>query len=377
VAIRGKRAGLEHDEFFMHQALALAAPMLGRTSPNPAVGCVIVQGERIVGRGATAEGGRPHAEALALKQAGRRARGGAAYVSFEPCSHHGQTPPCARALIEAGVAGVIVGCRDPYPLVRGRGIAMLRRAGIRTTLGVLEDECTQLNEGFITRMRLGRPFAILKLATTLDGRIATPDGDARWISSAGSRELVHRWRGECDAVMVGAGTIIADNPRLTCRIAGGRDPARVIVDGRLQTDPRATIFHQRSAAPTIVATRAENVARATRRYGKTVEIIALPHTAEGLDLATLMRELARRGWSKVLIEGGARLAGSALRARTVDRIAFFVAPKILGCGVSAIEGLRVATMRHALQLTALSARRIGADLLIEGAPVSRDSVPRR
>jgi diaminohydroxyphosphoribosylaminopyrimidine deaminase/5-amino-6-(5-phosphoribosylamino)uracil reductase len=373
---RRPAANRERDEFFMRQALRLAAPMLGRTSPNPAVGCVIVQGDRIVGRGVTAAGGRPHAETRALDQAGRHARGAAVYVSLEPCAHQGQTPPCARALIEAGVASVIVGCRDPFPRVRGRGLAMMRSAGIRTTLGVLEGECLRLNEGFITRVRLGRPFAILKLATTLDGRIAAPGGDSRWISSAASRELVHRWRSECDAVIVGAGTVIADNPRLTCRVAGGRDPARVILDARLRCDPRATIFRQRSAAPTIVVTRTENLARATRRYGQSVEIIGAPQTSDGLDLAVLMRELARRGWSKILIEGGARVAGAALRAGVIDRIAFFVAPKILGGGLSAIEGLAPATMLNALRLTGLSARQVGTEWLLEATPASGARQPR-
>jgi diaminohydroxyphosphoribosylaminopyrimidine deaminase/5-amino-6-(5-phosphoribosylamino)uracil reductase len=373
---RRPAASGERDEFFMREALRLATPMLGRTSPNPAVGCVIVQGDRIVGRGVTAAGGRPHAETRALAQAGRHARGAAVYVSFEPCAHQGETPPCARALIEAGVATVIVGCRDPFPRVRGRGLAMMHRAGIRTTLGVLEGECLQLNEGFITRVRLGRPFAILKLATTLDGRIAAPSGDSRWISSGASRELVHRWRSECDAVMVGAGTVIADNPRLTCRIAGGRDPARVILDAQLRCDPRATIFRQRSAAPTIVVTRTENLARATRRYGQSVEIIGAPQTTDGLDLAALMRELARRGWSKILIEGGARVAGAALRAGVIDRIAFFVAPKILGGGLSAVEGLAPATMRNALRLTGFSARQVGTEWLLEATPASGARLPR-
>ena len=355
----------------MRAALALAAPMLGRTSPNPAVGCVIVDGDRIVGRGATAESGRPHAETQALAQVGKGARRATVYVTFEPCAHHGQTPPCARALIEAGVRRVVIGCGDPYPLVRGRGIAMLRRAGIQTTLGVLEDECIRLNEGFITRVKLGRPFVILKLAMTLDGRIATSNGDSRWISSAESRGLVHRWRRECDAVMIGAGTVIADNPRLTCRIEGGRDPARIIVDPRLRVDPGARIFHQRSKAPTLVVTRAADTARAARRFGNKIEIIAAPHTDQGLDLAALMRGFADRGWSKILLEGGAHLAGTALRAGVVDRIAFFVSPKILGGGLSAIEGLAPATMRDALQLTALSARPVGVDWLLEGAPISR------
>src|SRR5579863_9431468 len=242
----------------MRAALAMAAPMLGRTAPNPAVGCVIVQGDRIVGQGAPAPGRRPPGETQAIADAGPRARGATAFISLEPCAHQGQTPPCARALVEAGVARVVVGCRDPYPAVRGRGIAILRAAGIAVTEGVLEDECRRINEGFFARVTRGRPFVTLKLATSLDGRIAAAGGDSRWISSPESRALVHRWRREADAVMVGAATVIADNPRLTCRLEGGRDPARVIIDGRLRVPATLKIFRQRSSAPTIVVTTTAN-----------------------------------------------------------------------------------------------------------------------
>src|SRR5690242_16684628 len=258
----------------MRKALSLARRMLGRTSPNPAVGCVIVRGARIVGQGATAEGGRPHAEAVALARAGARARGATAYVSFEPCAHRGRTPPCSRALAEAGVRRVVVGCVDPYPPVRGRGLAILRAAGVAVVAGVLEDECRRLNQGFITRVTRGRPFATLKLATSLDGRIAAGSGDSRWISSAAARALVHRWRAEADAVMVGAGTVLADNPRLTCRVAGGRDPVRVIIDGRLRCPPRAQVFVEGSTAPALLVTTTANAIQARRHYGSArVEVI--------------------------------------------------------------------------------------------------------
>ena len=255
----------------MRKALALARRMLGRTSPNPAVGCVIVRGGQrggqIVGQGATAAGGRPHAEAVALARAGAQARGATAYVTFEPCAHQGRTPPCARALVEAGVRRVVVGSIDPYPPVRGRGVAILRAAGVEVVSGVLEDECRRLNLGFITRVTRGRPFVTLKLALSLDGRIAAASGDSQWISSPASRALVHRWRNEADAVMVGAGTVATDNPRLTCRIAGGRDPTRVVIDGRLRCSPLARVFVERSAAPALLVTTSANAARARRRYG--------------------------------------------------------------------------------------------------------------
>jgi len=353
----------------MRRALALARRVLGRTSPNPAVGCVIVRGARIVGQGATAVGGRPHAEAVALAWAGAKARGATAYVSFEPCAHQGRTAPCARALVDAGVRRVVIGCIDPYPPVRGRGVAILRAEGIEVVSGVLEDECRRLNQGFITRVTRGRPLATLKLALSLDGRIAAASGDSQWISSAVARALVHRWRSEADAVMVGAGTVLADNPRLTCRVAGGRDPVRIIVDGRLRCPPRARVFVERSTAPALLVTNIANVARARRRYdGARVEVIGCParrgERGGELDLRALMRDLGRRGWCNVLIEGGAHLAGSALDAGIVDRVAFFVAPIVIGAGTPAVEGLGFARVRDAIALGALSVRRLGGDLLM-------------
>jgi len=367
---------------FMRKALALARRMLGRTSPNPAVGCVIVRGGRIVGQGATAAGGRPHAEAVALARAGARARGATAYVSLEPCAHQGRTAPCAHALVDAGIRRVVAGCVDPYPPVRGRGVAILRAAGVEVTSGVLEDECRRLNAGFITRVTRGRPFATLKLALSLDGRIAAASGDSQWISSPASRALVHRWRREADAVMVGAGTVIADNPRLTCRMAGGRDPVRVIVDGRLRCSPRARVFVERSVAPALLVTTAANVARARRRYGGArVEVIGCPprgaERGSEIDLRALMRELGRRGWCNVLVEGGARLAGSALAAGVVDRVAFFVAPIVIGAGTPAVEGLGFARVRDAIALDDLKVRRLGGDLLMEADVATRRRAPAR
>ncbi|HVN63637.1 MAG TPA: bifunctional diaminohydroxyphosphoribosylaminopyrimidine deaminase/5-amino-6-(5-phosphoribosylamino)uracil reductase RibD, partial [Candidatus Binataceae bacterium] len=279
-------AAFEVDRRFMRAALALARRVVGVTTPNPAVGCVIVRGGRIIARGATAPGGRPHAEAIALASAGARARGATAYVSFEPCAHYGQTPPCARALAEAGVARVVIGCVDPYPRVRGRGIAILKRAGIQVTAAVMEDQARRLNEGFITRVKMGRPMAILKLAMSLDGKIAAAGGDSKWISSAKSRDMVHRWRSECDAAIVGAGTVIADNPRLTARIARGRDPIRVVVDGRLRSPATSQVFRIRSAAPTILVTTRANLRRARRQYERPgVEVIGIAARSGEIDLA--------------------------------------------------------------------------------------------
>ncbi len=350
----------------------LAESMLGLTSPNPTVGCVIVRAGKVVGRGVTSAGGRPHGEANALALAGSRARGATAYVSLEPCAHHGQTPPCADALVAAGVARVVVGCGDPDPRVKGRGIAILKRAGISVTADVLRDEAEKINEGFFTRIKLGRPMGILKLAMSLDGRIAAEGGDSQWISSEESRAVVHRWRRECDAVMVGAGTVLSDNPRLTCRIEGGRDPVRVVVDANLRTPANARVYRQRSTAPAIIVTTSENLVLAKQKYERRgVEAIAIADSGGKIALDQMMQEFGNRGWARVLIEGGSRLAASALKANIVDRIAFFVAPKIVGGGLPAIDGLHFKKVRDAIQLSELSARPVGVDWLFEGKVVVR------
>jgi diaminohydroxyphosphoribosylaminopyrimidine deaminase / 5-amino-6-(5-phosphoribosylamino)uracil reductase len=380
---RGPHAGIAidpRDEGFMREALALAEAVLGLTTPNPAVGCVIVRDGRVVGRGVTASGGRPHGETRALAEAGERARGATAYVSLEPCAHQGETPACARALIAAGLAKVVAGCLDPYPAVRGRGIALLKQAGIEVTVGVLESECRRLNQGFFTRVARGRPMAILKLAATLDGRIAAASGDSRWISSEESRALVHRWRREADAVMVGAGTVIADDPRLTCRMEGGRDPARVIIDSRLKVSPEAKVFRQKSGAPSILVTSEANFAKAQRRFrGSATELIGARAEHGAIPLDGLMREFGKRGWCRVLIEGGAHLAGAALAAGIVDRVAMFIAPRILGSGLSAVEGLTAVSIKHSLKLEHMTVRASGGDWLIEAdvAPRARRTTKSR
>jgi diaminohydroxyphosphoribosylaminopyrimidine deaminase/5-amino-6-(5-phosphoribosylamino)uracil reductase len=360
------RPDLERDSRLMEEAVALAESALGFTSPNPAVGCVIVSGGKIIARGVTATGGRPHAEAVALATAGMRARGATAYVSLEPCAHFGQTPPCANALVEAGIKRVVIGCGDPFPKVRGKGIAILKKAGIAVTLGVMEDECRRINEGFFTRVEKGRPMVTLKLAMTLDGRIATASGDSQWISGEESRALVHRWRRYNDAVMVGAGTVIADNPRLTCRDEGGRDPYRVIIDSKLRCGHRSRVFTERSNASTILVTTAAKYRLVQERYGSNhTEVLAAKTSGNEIALGPLLDEFGQRGWNRVMLEGGAHLAASALRQNVVDRVALFVAPRILGGGLSAIAGLGILKMKDSIGLDDLEVWQIGDDLLIE------------
>jgi diaminohydroxyphosphoribosylaminopyrimidine deaminase/5-amino-6-(5-phosphoribosylamino)uracil reductase len=360
------RPDLERDSRLMEEAIALAESALGFTSPNPAVGCVIVAGGKIIARGATATGGRPHAEAIALAKAGARARGATAYVSLEPCAHFGNTPPCAHALVDAGIKRVVIGCGDPFPMVRGKGIAILRKAAVAVTLGVLEDECRLINEGFFIRVEKGRPMVTLKLAMTLDGRIAAASGDSRWISGEESRALVHRWRRYSDAVMIGAGTVIADNPHLTCRDEGGRDPYRVILDAKLRCDPGSRVFTERSNASTILVTTPAKYRLAHARYGSDkTEVLAMKTVGNEIALAPLLAEFGQRGWNRVMIEGGAHLSASALRQKVVDRIALFVAPKILGGGLSAIESLGFLKVKDSISLDDLEVWQIGKDLIIE------------
>jgi diaminohydroxyphosphoribosylaminopyrimidine deaminase/5-amino-6-(5-phosphoribosylamino)uracil reductase len=286
-------------ENFMRLALAEAERGRGRTHPNPAVGAVVVRGGRVIGRGHHQAAGLPHAEVNALEAAGERARGAEVYVTLEPCNHQGRTPPCTQALIAAGVRRVSFGSRDPNPLVRGGGAQALRRAGIEVEAGVLAEECDAANEPWFKFITTGLPWVVLKAAITLDGKLATRSGDSRWISSEESRRLVHRWRNELDAVLVGAGTVRADDPQLTVRgIARGRDPIRIV----LGDAPRG--------------------ARIFREPGETL-------IEEG-SIRSVLRRLARRGITSVLVEGGAGVHGQFLRARLWDELRLFVAPKVFG-----------------------------------------------
>jgi len=318
----------------MRAALALARRGLGRVWPNPAVGCVLVQGGHVVGRGWTQPGGRPHAETEATARAGALARGATAYVSLEPCAHWGGTPPCAEALIGAGIARAVVAIEDPDPRVSGGGVAKLRAAGIPVALGVLAVEAEELNAGFLLRMRAGRPLVTLKLATSLDGRIAAAGGDSRWVTGEAARRRGHLLRAGHDAVLIGSGTALADDPLLTCRLPGlaDRSPVRVVLDGRLRLPPAARLAAGARELPTWVVTRAD--ADPARRRALTdcgveiVEVAADP--AGGLSLPAALQALGHRGLTRVLVEGGSRLTAALLLAGLVDRVAWFRAPSVLG-----------------------------------------------
>jgi len=351
----------------MRLALEEAARGLGRTAPNPAVGAVLVRAGRVVGRGHHARAGGPHAEIVALGRAGARARGADLYTTLEPCDHEGRTPPCTRALVAAGVRRVFVGSRDPNPLVNGKGTARLRRAGIEVVAGPLQEACDALNAPWFRFIASGRPFVTLKLATTLDGRIATAAGDSRWVSGPEGRAWVHRLRDRVDAVLVGRGTARADDPRLTCRLpgGGGHDPLRVVLDSGLRLPPTLRLFRQRSAARTLVL----HAARRVRLLGPRVDLERCARGPGGLDLEAVLAALAGRGVVHLLVEGGAAVAASFLAAGLVDRLALVLAPRVLGGGLSWSGATGPARMSGALRLRDLTVEWLGADLLVQGTPV--------
>jgi diaminohydroxyphosphoribosylaminopyrimidine deaminase / 5-amino-6-(5-phosphoribosylamino)uracil reductase len=356
------------DVRWMRTALALARRGLGAVWPNPAVGCVIINEGRAVGRGWTQPGGRPHAETEALCRAGQAARGATAYVSLEPCCHWGRTRPCADALIEAGVRRIVVAVEDPDPRVAGNGIARLRAAGIAVDAGLGAQEATEINAGFLTRLALGRPLVTLKLATSLDGRIATSGGESQWITGPPARERGHALRAAYDAIMVGAATVLADDPQLTCRLPGlgHRSPVRVVLDPHLRIPRRAGVIAHARQTPTWVLTlRSADAARRAPLLAAGVTLIDVdPDSENRIDLVAALAALAERGVTRLLIEGGARLTAALLRARLVDRLAWFHAPLLIGGdGTPAVAALGLDRLADAPGFERLSVARVGDDVL--------------
>ena len=350
----------------MRAALDLATRGLGNVWPNPAVGCLIVRDGLPVGRGWTQPGGRPHAETVALAQAGAQAAGATAYVTLEPCAHHGQTPPCSEALIAARIARAVIAAPDPDPRVNGGGIAGLQAAGIVITTDVMRAEAEALNAGFLSRVTRQRPLVTLKLATTLDGRIATRTGDSQWITGADARQRGQLMRAQHDAILVGAGTLRADDPALTCRLPGlaQHSPVRIVLSGRGDMPAGAGLFKTAGDVPTwLLWPRGQAAPEALRRPG--VEIIDCDTTAAGgIDPAAALAALAGRGITRLLIEGGAAVATSFLAAGLVDRVAWFRAASLIGGdGLPAIAGLDIETLPQRLRLEPLSVVPAGDDVL--------------
>lgn len=355
---------------FMRRALDLARRAEGRTRPNPAVGAVLVRGGEIVGEGFHPQAGAPHAEIFALRAAGESARGATLYVTLEPCCHTGRTAPCTEAIIAAGVHRVVAGCADPNPLVGGAGLERLRAAGIEVECAVLEDECRYLIAPFAKHIRTGLPHLTLKAALTLDGNIATASGQSQWITGAASRERAHRLRDRCDAVMVGIGTILADNPHLTTRLPeeGGRDALRIVVDSQLRIPPTAAVFNRDSIAGLLIATTKLAPADRCRLLESSgAEVLRVPGNGTQVDLLQLLRMLGGRGLQSILLEGGGQLNHAAWHADLVDRAIFCFAPFCLGGqGTAVFAGPGVATLAAGRRLERVRVERYGDDIWIEG-----------
>jgi diaminohydroxyphosphoribosylaminopyrimidine deaminase/5-amino-6-(5-phosphoribosylamino)uracil reductase len=368
---------MTNDTHYMQVALRLARRGLGQTWPNPAVGCVIVRADgdtpRVIGRGWTQPGGRPHAETVALAQARQcygagNIAGATAYVSLEPCSHHGQTPPCADALIEAQIGRVVIGCTDPDGRISGDGIERLRSAGIDVTTDVLQAEAEELNAGFIQRETAGRPLVTLKTATTADGRIATRSGASQWITGPAARERVHLMRAQHDAILVGIDTVIHDDPELTCRLAGleDRSPVRIVFDSNLRISDEVQLIQTARVVPTWIVTREDaDTSRAVQIKNAGAEV--LPVAADNsnhIDAGRALAELAKRGITRVMVEGGAVLSAALLRARLIDRIAWFRAPSLIGGdGKPAFGDLGVEIIEDMPEFALLTREIIGDDTL--------------
>lgn len=355
----------------MREALGLAQRGAGTASPNPMVGALVVSSDHVVGRGYHVRPGTSHAEVMALTEAGPAARGATLYVTLEPCAHWGRTPPCADAIVAAGVQRVVVAIEDPDAQVRGRGLRRLAEAGVETRLGIAADAARRLNEAYVKHRTTGFPFVTAKWAMSLDGRIATRAGDARWISGAASRVLVHELRAVSDAILVGIGTVLRDDPRLTARdlAAGpiGRQPTRIVLDSTLRIPPAARVL-ERDGTPVIVATTSRSLPEARRRLeALTAEVIVADGPGGRVDLSALLAELGRRGIMSLLVEGGETVHGACIDAGRVDKVLAFVAPVIVGGPAPGpVGGVGVEKIAEAWRLTQTSIRQVDQDLVIEG-----------
>lgn len=356
---------------YMRLALREAKKGIGRTSPNPAVGAVVVKNSRVVGKGYHRKAGTPHAEVHALNAAGAKAKGAILYVTLEPCNHTGRTPPCTAAILKSGIRRVVIGMADPNPWVNGGGAEYLASQGIDVARGVLEAECRAINRPFLKHTTTGLPWVIMKAGMSLDGRIATATGHSNWITGKESRLYVHRLRDRVDAILVGSGTALADDPSLTTRLPGGRgrDPLRVVLDSDLRLPVTAKMLSQQSAGRTMIFCGPEPAAdkvKALTAAGALIRPVAL-HPGGGLDLKQVLRQLGSEGITSVLVEGGGTVHGALLRAGLVDEVKLFVAPIFIGGdGVPVVDRQGITVVGQAPRLTVVRTRRFGDDVLVEG-----------
>lgn len=360
---------MKSDQHYMNLALELAASAKGKTNPNPLVGAVLVKDGVIVGSGLHRKAGEPHAEVHAFRMAGEHAKGATLYVTLEPCSHYGKTPPCAKLVKESGVKRVVVATTDPNPEVAGRGINLIREAGIEVEVGLLEEQALRLNERFIHNMLTERPYIISKFAMTLDGKIATSTGHSQWITGEEARADVHELRNEVDAILVGVGTVLKDDPALTTRLKDreGKNPIRIILDRTLRTPKEAQILNT-SVARTIIVTAKENKEQAAGYTN--VEFLYSPLKEDKIDLHETLKELYKMGITDILVEGGGMINASFLRDSLIDKYLVYVAPKVLGGknSITPYTGDDVETIDAAMHLTFENVEKIGEDLLITAYP---------
>lgn len=363
---------MKDDQYYMKLALDLAASAKGKTNPNPIVGAVIVKDGVIAGTGIHRKAGEPHAEVHAFKMAGEYAKDATLYVTLEPCSHYGKTPPCANLVKESGVKRVVVAMEDPNPEVAGRGISLLRNAGIEVDVGILEKEAQRLNERFIHNMTTGRPFVLSKYAMTLDGKLATHTGHSKWITGEQSRHSVHLLRNEVDAILVGIGTVLADNPSLTTRLpeGGGENPIRIILDSELRVPLEANVVQVEEAKTVIVTHENASLEKIASLSEMGIEFIMVPKTNEGLDLEIMMDELYKKGITDILLEGGSEVNASFLRAGLIDKYLIYVAPKLLGGrnSLTPFTGNDIDTMDEALDVSISHVDTFGEDIRITAYP---------
>ncbi len=355
----------------MNRALALAEKARGQTSPNPMVGAVIVKNGKVIGEGFHKKAGGPHAEIEALKRAKGNASGGQLFLNLEPCCHYGRTPPCTESIIQSGIREVFIGMKDPNPLVRGKGIKTLRKNGILVHLNYLKKECEKQNEVFIKYIKTGRPFVILKSGLSLDGKIAVSSGQSKWITGLQARKKVHEFRNQVDSIIVGARTILKDNPSLTTRLEGkkGKHPIRIILDNEEIVPLTAKVFKNAKIQQVVYVTSQQaSLSRLKRLEGLGVKTWIVSEKNKGVDLTKLMRRIGENGITSVLIEGGGEVNASALKEKIVDKIVWFMAPKIIGGNFApgVVGGNGVKTLKQALPVKDLMFTPLGNDWMVEG-----------
>ena len=356
------------DEEWMRRSLRLAEKGRGRTSPNPMVGAVLVKNGRVIGEGYHAKAGEDHAEIIALRQAGEEARGATLYLNLQPCTHYGKTPPCAPVVIRSGVKRIVIGMEDPNPLVKREGVESLREAGLEVEVGLREKECRRLNEAYCKYIMKKEPFIILKVAATLDGRIAARDGDSKWISGETSRRFVHRLRDQVDGVLVGIGTVLRDDPMLTARIRAGRNPFRIILDSRLRMPEEARVIAVSPSKTIIATTEAAPKDKIERLERRDVRILVLDSKEGRVSLRSCLSRLGEMEMMTLLVEGGSEINGSFLDEGLIDKLLLFLSPKLIGDtqAVGIFGGRGAVNLKQAILLRELKTRRIGEDILVEG-----------